>query len=127
MRLVLLLVLFGFGMFFTLLGLGFLIDPLGSADGFGLANDTTLAKASLRADMTAFFLVTGGAMIWGAWRRAGAALIVPAALLGIALTGRIVNLVVEGAHDGFWMPMTVEALGVLACLAGLRALRPRIA
>ena len=126
MRLVLAILLFGFGLMFALLGIGFLIDPLSSAIGFGLATDTTLAKATLRADMTAFFVVTGGCMIWGAWRRAGAVLLVPAALLGIALFGRIVNLVVEGAHEGFWLPMTVEALGVLLCLEAARRFRPAI-
>jgi hypothetical protein len=110
------------GIVFTLFGLGFLIDPQGSAPGFGLIADGAPGLSTLRADMTAFFVVSGVCLIWGAWKRNGELLLVPAALFGIAFTGRLVSAIVDGATPGFWLPMLIEAAVVAITLLGSRYL-----
>ena len=102
MRLILTAILLLGGIAFVLIGCGFLIQPESSAGGFGLAARGAQGLSTLRADMTAFFVVGGGAMIWGAWQRNGELLLVPAALFGIAFTGRAVSLFADGFYDGWW-------------------------
>lgn len=110
------------GLFFVLMGIGFLLDPVGSGADFGIAPQGTMGLASIRADMTAFFVVAGGCLLWGAWARKGDPLLVSAGLMIIALIGRIVTLFVDGPHDGFAMPMLVEAMTVLVALICYRVL-----
>jgi hypothetical protein len=110
------------GIVFTLIGLGFLFDPQGSAAGFGLIADGAPGLSTLRADMTAFFVVSGLCMIWGAWKRNGELLLVPAALFGVAFTGRLVSAIADGATPGFWLPMLIEAAVVAITLLGSRHL-----
>lgn len=125
MRLILTALLFALGLLFLFLGAGFLFNPATAGGDFGLTPDGTMGLASLRADFTAFFIVGGGCMIWGAWKRKGDPLLVSAALFGIAIIGRAVNLVALGAYDGFWQPMLVEAVTVSLCLIGSRMLPHR--
>lgn len=115
-------VLFVGGLFYVLMGLGFLLDPVGSGADFGIAPQGTTGLASIRADMTAFFLVAGGCLIWGAWARKGDPLLVSAALMAIALIGRLVTLALDGPHDLFWQPMLVEGITVILALIGSRVL-----
>lgn len=122
MRFVLTAILMLGGIVFVLIGLGFLIQPEDSAAGFGLAGRGAQGLSTLRADMTAFFVVGGVAMIWGAWKRNGELLLVPAALFGIAFAGRAVSLVVDGFYEGWWTGMTVEALVVALSVAASRVL-----
>ncbi len=88
MRLILTALIFVEGLFFLLLGLNFLIMPASAALGFGLSPDGPAGLAVLRADFPALFFVGGGAMIWGAWKRNGDLLLVPAAIFGTALFGQ---------------------------------------
>ncbi|MFZ9394470.1 MAG: DUF4345 family protein [Erythrobacter sp.] len=110
------------GLFYVLMGIGFLLDPTSSGADFGLIPQGTLGLASIRADMTAFFVVAGGCLLWGAWARKGDPLLVSAALMAIALTGRLVTLFVNGPHEAFWMPMLVEAITVMVALVCFRVL-----
>lgn len=110
------------GLFYVLMGAGFLLDPVGSGADFGIAPQGTMGLASIRADMTAFFLVAGGCLIWGAWARKGDPLLVSAALMAIALIGRLVTLVLDGPHNLFWQPMLVEGVTVILALIGSRVL-----
>jgi hypothetical protein len=61
-------------------------------------------------------------MIWGAWKRNGELLLVPAALFGIAFTGRLVTAVVDGPTPQFWLPMIVEASTVIVTVLASRYL-----
>ncbi|MEP5937993.1 MAG: DUF4345 family protein [Erythrobacter sp.] len=110
------------GIFFVLLGIGFMVNPVSSGADFGIQPQGVLGLASIRADMTAFFVVAGGCMIWGAWARKGDPLLVTAALMAIALIGRIVTLLVDGPHDDWMMPMIVEAITITLALLGSRVL-----
>ena len=98
---------------FAWIGTGFLIDPTGAAEGFALEASGTHGVSTIRGDMAAFFLVGALGLAWGAIRRAAVPLVFAAALFGIALTGRTINLVQMGSYEGWWMPMTVEAITVV--------------
>ncbi len=110
------------GIVFTLIGLGFFFMPDTAGESFSLLPDGIAGVAVLRADMTAFFVVAGVCMIWGAWKRNGELLLVPAALFGVAFCGRLVTLVVDGASRQFWAWMLVEAAAVIVTLLGSRHL-----
>ena len=122
MRLILTALLFLFGLFNLLLGIGFFVDPVGLGTQFNLSPIGLGGIAVLRADLTAFFLVAGGCQLWGGWRRNGDLLLIPALLFGIAFTGRAVSAVLDGPAPGFATPMTVEALQVILALAAWRVL-----
>ncbi|MBO6610067.1 MULTISPECIES: DUF4345 family protein [Altererythrobacter] len=122
MALVLRALLFVGGLFFVLMGIGFLLDPVGSGADFGIAPQGTLGLASMRADMTAFFVVAGGCMIWGGWARKGDPLLVTAALMAIAIIGRLYTLILNGPHDDWFVPIIVEAVTVILALLGSRML-----
>lgn len=122
MRLILTALLFVGGLFFVAMGAGFLLNPATAGADFGVIPDGIMGHASLRADFTAFFVVGGGCMIWGGWKRKGDPLLVSTALFGTALIGRAVNLAVLGSYQDFWLPMAVEAIAVILCLVGSRIL-----
>lgn len=122
MRLILTALLFVGGLFFVAMGAGFLLNPATAGADFGVIPQGIMGHASLRADFTAFFVVGGGCMIWGGWKRKGDPLLVSAALFAIALFGRAVNLAVLGSYQDFWLPMAVEAIAVILCLVGSRVL-----
>ncbi len=116
MRLILTAALFLLGLLFAVIGIGFLINPASSAAGFGLTATDSSGLAALRADFTAFFVVGGGCIMLGTWRRNGAILLVPAALFAIAFVGRAVSIVADGTVPLFWTGMAMEAMTVAACL-----------
>ena len=101
------------GIAFVLIGIGFFVMPESTGASFALLPDGVPGLAVIRADMTAFFVVGGGCMIWGAWKRNGELLLVPAALFAIAFAGRLVTAVVDGATPQFWLPMIVEGATVI--------------
>ncbi|HEX7712323.1 MAG TPA: DUF4345 family protein [Sphingomonadaceae bacterium] len=122
MRLILTALLFVGGLLFVFYGLSFLIVPASIGAGFGLQPATAMGWATIRADMTAFFIVCGVCMMVGAWKRSGDVLLVPALLCGIAVIGRAVSAFADGAYDGFWLTMLIEAAVVAVSLAGHRLL-----
>ena len=126
MRLVLTAAIFAGGLLFLVLGLQFLLMPASGGASFALSPEGAAGLAVLRADFPALFFVGGGAMLWGAWKRNGDLLLVPAALFGIALLGRFVSLAADGAWPGFWQPMLVEAAAVILTLVASRVLPHRI-
>lgn len=104
------------GLFNIGLGLAFLLDPRGSAARFFVVPLGTQGLATLRADFTAFFVTGGLFALVAAWRSTRAPLLVPLALLSIAITGRCVSLAVDGAAATAGPPMVVEAM-MIAILA----------
>src|SRR3546814_15190351 len=77
--------------FFLIRGVQGVLDPATYTGQFGIAADGVAAN-TVRADMSAFFLVSAVAAAIGAllprWR---GALLVPAALYGTALVGRLIG------------------------------------
>jgi hypothetical protein len=112
------------GAFNVLLGLGFLIDPAQAGLQFFLVSLGTQGLATLRADFPAFFLTGGLFAIVAAWRAWRVPLLVPLSLLGIALAGRIISLIADGAPARAFAPMAAEAVMVLILAAGWRWLDP---
>ncbi len=113
--------LFG-GIFYLAIGTGFLIAPERLGEAFGVAPAGTQGLSSMRADFTAFFWVVGGSMAMGAVHDRGSVLWPAAALIGIALSGRVFSLVSDGSYPAAFQPMVVEALTLALALAGTRLL-----
>ena len=123
MRLAITALVFLGGLFFVLLGLSFLFQPAASAPGFGLATMGTKGLATLRADLFAFFAALGACMIWGAWKRRGDLLLLPAIVIVLALIGRLVSGAVDGMGDGALASILMEA-GIAIVLFVARAVLP---
>lgn len=122
MRILLTALIFVGGLFYLVTGLGFLVDPVNSGTTFGLKAAGPDGLSTMRADMTAFFVIGAVCMLFGAWRRNGDVLLVPAGLFGIALLGRIVSVAADGTEPGFWLPIAVEAVTVIVLLVASRVL-----
>ncbi|MEO1046046.1 MAG: hypothetical protein AAFX04_11455 [Pseudomonadota bacterium] len=101
----------------------FLLNPVESGADFALSPIGAQGLASLRADFTAYFLVTGGTMLWGAVTNRPMLYWVAIAILGITFCGRAFSLVVDGAGIAPYPPMAVEAMTVVLLLIGLRVQR----
>jgi len=126
MRLLLTAAIFAMGLMYLVLGLGFLITPDSAGADFGLLAQGQEGLATMRADLTAFFVVGAGSMVLGAWRRNGDLLLVAAALFGLALLGRCISLAADGSWDGYALPMLVEGVTVIVTLVASRVLPHRI-
>lgn len=103
--------------FFTILGVQGILDPATFTETFGIGIDGAAAN-TVRADLSAFFLVAAGSAALGAlvpgWLRA---LLVPAALYGTALVGRLIGMAMgDFVNPGIVQAMIIEALSVALML-----------
>lgn len=108
------------GLFNLLLGLGFLIDPAQSGLRFFLVSLGTQGLATMRADFTAFFVTGGLCAVIAAWRSWRLPLAVPLLLLGIAVFGRAVSLLADGAPGTAFPPMVAELVMIAIAAFGWR-------
>lgn len=92
------------------IGLGFLFNPAGLAAQFFLIPDGGQGMATLRADFPGFFITGGTFALIGAVQKDGRALLVPMLLLLVAITGRCVSLLADGAPPTAFPPMVAEAV-----------------
>ena len=122
MRLVLTALIFLAGLFDLFMAVGFLTDPAGSGAQLAVRPDGIAGSSTIRADFTGIFLVTGLAMLWGAWRRNGDLLLAPAVFYAVAFSGRAIDLAVNGAYPEFFRPMAVEAFWAVLLFAAWRVL-----
>jgi hypothetical protein len=122
MRVILTILVFLFGFFDLFMGLNFLFNPQATAAGFGLSATGTQGLSTLRADFAAFFGVVAVCMMIGAWRRNADLLLVPAALMGTAVTVRAISLALDGAYPGWPVPMLVEIAHVVLLFAAWKVL-----
>lgn len=120
MRTILIGLIFVAGMFNLLLGIGFFVDPAGTAASLGVSSTGPLGLATLRGDFTGFFVVIGLCMLRGAWKRNGDVLLVPAALFAIAFTGHAVTAALNGSGPGFYQPMIFQAAQFALLVLGWR-------
>lgn len=106
--------------FFGLVGARELVSATPYFDMFGVTGSAT-AINSVRADLSAFFLVAaGGAAIGALIPSASRALLVPAALFGCALLGRAIGLGVGDAlNAAITQAMIAEALSVALMLGAM--------
>ena len=110
MRLVITALVFLGGLFFILFGLSFLFQPQVAASGIGLAANGVTGIATLRADFFAFFGILGICMIWGAWKRRGDLLLLPALALLMAVAARLLSAALDGPSPTFVGSVAVEAV-----------------
>lgn len=103
-----------------ILGISFFVDPATAGADFGLQSPTPMGLSAMRGDFTAFFWVAAISMGIGAWKRRGDVLWPALTLFAIAFSGRLVNLVVVGDYEGWWQPMTVEALHVIVIALAIK-------
>ena len=122
MRLILTALIFLLGLFDLFMGLNFLFNPVETAAGFGLLAQGNAGMSSLRADFAAYFCVIAVSMMWGAWRRNGDLLLVPAALMGTTLAVRGFSLAVDGTYPVAFLLMSVELVHVILLIATWRTL-----
>jgi len=114
--------------FFTILGVQGVLDPATFTETFGIGVEGAAAN-TVRADLSAFFLVAAGGAAIGAlvpgWTRA---LLVPAALYGTALTGRLIGAAMGDLVNGsIVQAMIIEALTVALMVASWWALSRPVA
>ncbi len=127
MRLFLTAIIFLGGLLFCFLGLNFLVWPESQGADFGITATSNTGIGAIRGDMTAYFAIIGLSMLYGAWKRNGDILLIPAFMLGVTLFGRIITMFVNGTDDEFFMPMIVEALFIVVTLLGSRILPHTVA
>ena len=112
------ILVFGVAVFNLALGLILLPAPTRIAPAFNVLPAGVQGIATLRADFSAFFLCGAAFALVGAWRQASAPLRVPLLLLGIALSGRLIGVVVDGVVATTLPPMVAEfAMIVILALA----------
>ncbi|CAN5260201.1 hypothetical protein BH10PSE14_BH10PSE14_10730 [soil metagenome] len=109
------------GLFNFVLGLSFLLNPAPGAQRFFLTPIGSQGMATIRADFTAFFITGAIFALVGAWRTWRAPLLVPMILLIIAICGRVVSLVLDGAASSAYPPMMVEAVMIAVLALGWRS------
>ena len=102
---------------FAIVGVQGILNPATFGETFGIGIEGTAAN-TVRADLSAFFLVAAGAAAIGALMRGWThALLVPAALYGTALIGRLLGAGLGDAVDsGIVQAMIIEALSVALLL-----------
>lgn len=105
------------------LGLMFYVSTEQAAILFFVQPQGAAGLATLRADMSAFFLVGAAFALHAAITGRGRGLIVPGALYGVAISGRALNLAVAGSYPDAAVPMIVEAALIGLCWFGHRSLR----
>jgi multisubunit Na+/H+ antiporter MnhB subunit len=108
------------GLFNIVLGLGFLMDPAQAGLRFFLTSLGTQGMATMRADFTAFFVTGGAFALIAAWRARRWPLLVPLSLLSIAIFGRVISLVADGAPAIAFTPMVAEAVMIALLALGWR-------
>jgi hypothetical protein len=110
------------GLFNIAIGLGFLFNPANAAGQFYIIPDGSQGMATLRADFPGFFITGGTFALIGAVQKDARALLVPVLLLAVALTGRCVSLVADGAAPTAFPPMAAEAVMIMLLLLARRSL-----
>ncbi|WP_033923158.1 hypothetical protein [Sphingomonas sp. 37zxx] len=114
----------GVGAFNFALGLVFLFAPGRLAQSFSIVPIGAQGMATMRADFSAFFLCGAVFALVGAWRLQRAPLLVPLLLLGTALSGRIVSIIIDGFVATTLEPMLIEAAMIAILLLAYRQFAP---
>lgn len=109
-----------FSLLYFFLGGEFLLTPVAQGADFALTPIGIQGLATLRADFSAYFFVTAGAMALGAVANRPSLYWVSIALLGLTFLGRAFSLMVDGAGAMPYAPMAVEAVTVILLLVAMR-------
>ena len=123
LRIIITALVFLGGLFFIMSGLSFLLQPHTTAPGIGLIPNGAVGLATARADFFALFGLLGICMIWGAWKRRGDLLLLPALAMLMAVGARLLSFTLDGPNPGFLGPIAIEG-GLAALLLVARAILP---
>jgi len=110
------------GLFSLAMGLMALASPAQLGETLGLGALTPLGLNSLRADLGAFFLASAIASVLAFFFGRANWMWGVAVLYGLAVAGRIVGVLVEGAPEGIIQPVAVELVLVALSVVGARTL-----
>ena len=113
------------GLLALLLASRFWISPDKIGAVMGLLPDGAAGLGTMRADMAGFFGAAGVLSLTAAVRDDRKWLVPVVLMLGIALTGRVLNLVLTGGGPGLIPPMVIEAVLIAITGLGLRVLTPK--
>ncbi|WP_304170259.1 hypothetical protein [Phenylobacterium aquaticum] len=122
MRLVLRLLLGVIGLAALMLTARLWLDPAMAGAKLGVSATGPLGLATLRADLAGFFGVVGGLTLAAAIRADARLLTAPMLLIGAALAGRVITVLVQGLQPEMVGPMVVEAVLVVILAFGRRSL-----
>lgn len=115
-----------YGLLFVYIGTGVHIDPGNLMTMFKLSAVDATGVSAVRADMGAFFLFTGAALVFGAWKAHRHWLLSGLLLVLLAFIGRAIGLLAMPGNPEITQSMTVEAVGILLIGAALHfATKPR--
>ena len=113
------------GAFLTFMGLTFWFTLDSAVVGFGFGPEGVIGRASVRADVGGFFLGGGILAFYAAWKCHAGAATVGALFVGLALTGRLLTLILDGNAPGAVPPMVVEAVMIALLLWGRSLWSPK--
>ena len=108
-----------------LLAIRFWISPDKIGAVMGLLPDGAAGLGTMRADMAGFFDAAGVLSLTAAVRDDRKWLVPVVLMLGIALTGRVLNLALTGGGQVLIPPMVIEAVLIVITGLGLRVLTPK--
>lgn len=114
------------GLFNLAIGILFLLTPAKLAAEFFLSPIGSQGMATLRADFPGFFIGASVFALVGAWRADPRPLLVPILMLALALTGRAVSLMLDGAPPTAFPPMVVELVMVTLLLVARRSFTKQV-
>jgi len=115
------------GLFFTLQGVGWLVDPVRAAAALGMPLLEGLGRSTQIGDFSAFFLTAGVTILLGSRPQRSRLLYVPAGLIGGAALTRSLAWALHGA-DFARLFIAIElatALLLIGAARGLDAAPPR--
>lgn len=104
------------GLLGVLVALRLWMAPEDVAAQLGIQAAGPLGVASIRADIAGFFAAGGAFSVLAAIRNRAVLLTAPIVLIGLALTGRLITLALNGVSNDMIPPLAVEAV-MLAILA----------
>ncbi|MES1989598.1 MAG: DUF4345 family protein [Pseudomonadota bacterium] len=110
------------GLFSLLMGVQAFLTPVELGQMLGLGALSPLGQNALRADIGSFFLVSAAAAALALFAKRPHWLYGAALLYGLAVTGRLIGVLVEGAPEGVAMPMLVELVLVALFVFGAKKL-----
>lgn len=96
--------------------------PAQAAGQLGLSGEGLLGLASLRADLAGFFGAVGLLALAAAFRDDRRLLIAPLLMIGLALTGRVLTVAVDGFSQAQVQPMVIETVLLMVFALGRRNL-----
>jgi hypothetical protein len=108
------------GVFNVVIGLGFLFAPEKLGQAFYIAPLGVQGLATIRADFPGFFIGAATFALVGAWTSQARPLLVPMLMLGLALFGRFVSILLDGTASTTAPPMIAEAVMIAVLYAAWR-------